>query len=513
MVVNPVIGNANKFLLIIFAIGLFTHVESFVSQERLLHSVAEDAYLMLTVARNLALGQGLSTADGSILTNGVQPLVTILWAGVYWLVAGDKFISILLITMIQFSLALVASWLIWRILKLTSKHRNNYIPALAALIWYASPVYAGYTMNGLETGFYALSLLLVSFYALKNDNWSWTYAVFMGILLGISFLVRNDAVFMGMAVYLTYFYFAPEHWWVKLKKVNLMVIIAMLLASPWLIYNYVYFASVIPISSTAQSMVANWGENIPLLLLILLKYSLSIIRIPDQIATQVLWLTIPFILAIISSLVIIYPKLTRLEQKLLILASIYIFSLSIFYGIFFGAGHSLGRYLFPATVFLVILWAILAVKLYNTMSYPIWRYTLAIGIIAIIILFTIRNDILLPRQQAHFQVVAWVQENVSEKQWVAAIQSGTLGYFHDRTINLDGKVNPAALAARQQQQLPEYIIAQQIDYIVDWAGLASWLAADNPRISPAQQQLWQQHYKLLVHDEQRNLAVFARKSD
>ena len=52
--------------------------------------VSEDGYLMLTVARNLALGNGLSISDGTIPSNGVQPLATLLFAGCIWLAGGDR---------------------------------------------------------------------------------------------------------------------------------------------------------------------------------------------------------------------------------------------------------------------------------------------------------------------------------------------------------------------------------------------------------------------------------------
>ena len=42
--------------------------------------VTEDGYLMLTVARNLALGNGLSVSDGQIITNGIQPLATFVYS-------------------------------------------------------------------------------------------------------------------------------------------------------------------------------------------------------------------------------------------------------------------------------------------------------------------------------------------------------------------------------------------------------------------------------------------------
>jgi hypothetical protein len=78
--------------------------------------------------------------------------------------------------------------------------------------------------------------------------------------------------------------------------------------------------------------------------------------------------------------------------------------------------------------------------------------------------------------QGHEQVVAWVGENVPEEAWVGAVQTGTLGYWHDRTINLDGKVNPEALEARRTEgHVLNYVTASEIDYIVDWAGVGNWV--------------------------------------
>jgi hypothetical protein len=66
-------------ILLIF-IGVVTRLEPLQDEQRMLKSISEDGYLMMTIARNMAIGEGMSTADGTIPTNGTQPL-TILNAG------------------------------------------------------------------------------------------------------------------------------------------------------------------------------------------------------------------------------------------------------------------------------------------------------------------------------------------------------------------------------------------------------------------------------------------------
>jgi len=51
---------------------------------------------------------------------------------------------------------------------------------------------------------------------------------------------------------------------------------------------------------------------------------------------------------------------------------------------------------------------------------------------------------------------------------VAAIQSGTLAFFVEGAINLDGRVNYAAYQARRAGKLVDYMLAQRIGLLVDY---------------------------------------------
>jgi len=49
---------------------------------------SEDGYYSLAVARSMAAGHGM-TIDGVTRTNGIQPLLTIIQAGLFWLARGN----------------------------------------------------------------------------------------------------------------------------------------------------------------------------------------------------------------------------------------------------------------------------------------------------------------------------------------------------------------------------------------------------------------------------------------
>jgi hypothetical protein len=90
---------------------------------------------------------------------------------------------------------------------------------------------------------------------------------------------------------------------------------------------------------------------------------------------------------------------------------------------------------------------------------------------------------------------------VDENELVGAGQSGTLGYFHDNTINLDGKVNPEALKAKKEDKFFEYIVDKKIDYLLDWAGIVFWMKED----------LIKKNYNLIVVNPNLDLTVYKRK--
>jgi len=62
-----------------------------------------------------------------------------------------------------------------------------------------------------------------------------------------------------------------------------------------------------------------------------------------------------------------------------------------------------------------------------------------------------------------------VEERVPPGECVAALQSGTLGYFRECVVNLDGKVNPAAIARRAD--IWRYVDERGVRWLCDWPQL------------------------------------------
>ena len=504
-------------ILFITVYGAVTRLLPLQSEEAMMQSISEDGYLMMTMARNIALGLGMSTANGTIPTNGTQPLTSFLWAGIYWLVAGDKVQWIFGIILMQFTLATLAAVLLWRLgIHILPPHPARLQMAiLAAALWYASPITIAQTQNGLETPFYLLAVLGVTLLIiLSTRQWSFRYAILIGLLLGITFWIRNDAIFFILAVGLMQLLLGSlqrHEFWQRFLQVNVMGITTVSVALPWLIYNQVNFGGIMPISGSSQSLTSQFGQNLPLLPSVFIEYLLIFFPIPGQL--QVMW---PVVLAstvvLIGIMISLWPLWLHLQQpterRLFLLVSLYGIGLIGFYGLYFGAGHFLGRYLFPLSPFLALLSVALGWWVWQQIPWQLIRYGILAGFM-VSLGSVIAYESLTNRPHQHAQVIDWVNQHVAEEEWVAAVQTGTLGYFHDRTLNLDGKVNPEALQARRQgpTELIKYVVnkrigSQRIEYIIDWFGIASWIEKHS---------LIKQNFKLIVADPKLNLAVLKRQ--
>ncbi len=504
-----------SFAVLIFSliiIGIIIRLEPLLDEQRMLKSVSEDGYLMMTIARNISLGLGMSTAEGTIPTNGTQPLTTLLWAGAYWLEEGDKVQTVIWIILLQFLFASRIAFLLWQLGKQVLQPRLGYqkIAALAAATWYVSPVAFVHTVNGLETTLYGFMVLWIVLIVVRATTTQWTfrYSVLLGVLLGFTFLVRNDAAFFILAVCLLHLLMGnwqQREIFQRLLQVNVMGITSILVASPWLIYNQLNFGSIMPISGQSQSLVP-FGHSLSAIPTELVEYFFVFLPIPRSIVYE-----LPVVLActlILISIIVMMPRLwSHLEQpqerRLFVLVSLYLLGLCCFYGLFFGAPHFLARYFFPISPFLALLWAAVIIWAWSYLPWRSIRYGLIVFFLSVIVGLSVRYAYKL-EHNVHFHIVQWVQEHVLEDEWVGAQQTGTLGYFHDRTINLDGKVNPDALKARYQgdQKLMEYIIEKQIHYLVDWIAIADWID---------KYPLMAQYFEIIVKDDHRNLAVLKRK--
>ena len=511
------------------AIGTLARLLPLLDQKgRLLQQFpTEDGYLMMTIARNLAVGRGMSTAEGWIPTNGTQPGFNLIEALCFWLVGGDRRAGVLIIELLQVAVALLAAWSLFALGKRILRERSwgTAAAALAAAIWYASANAIPHTMNCLETGAYVLLILTCArhwhvFWEKARDGESplLARAAGAGALLGAAFWVRIDAVFLIGAMTAVHAAWAWPRGRMALRSRLLESAVAgsvsLVLAAPWLLYNRTRFGHFMPISGLAESGGSGWFHNTALLPAALFRYVTLVAPVPHQLSTRApVILGCGLVVLVWAFLAVRAVKGARNSERwLMAVGSVLLAGLSAYYGMAFGAGHFLDRYLFPASPFIALFSVSVVLALGQARRESRLKHAGLFTLGVFLAVTTVALDVRAYRQgehHMHFQVVDWAENNIPRETWVAAVQTGTLGFFHDRTINLDGKVNPEALAMRAAgDRIPQYVVEsrwggarQTIDYLLDWQGMVVWQSI--PVI--------QSNFDLIVNDPKLNLAVFRRK--
>lgn len=483
--------------------------------------VTEDGYLMQTIARNIALGLGMSTAEGSMPTNGVQPLATFLFAGLHWLAGGSRAGGIALVTVASTVIAAAAAWFGYRVgLRLFAGLRHGReLAALLAALWFVAPHTVANSMNGLETGLYCLAITftLNRYLVATADDaapWGWGQRAVMGLWLGLAFLARNDAVFFVAALLIAHaFAGGASGGGLRHRMVDAVAagVASLVVASPWLVHNWLLFGSIVPISGIAQSHASGIGRNLALLPANLFEQAFVFAPIPRRFEQMPVVMAAAglLVLAACAGFWFFAGRRSLAARRFFIAGLLFPLGVAGYYGLFFGAPHFIPRYLSPTALFLWPFAGAAALMLLGLLLRTPGRVQAAMaavgGVLALMFAAVAALGFADGTRHEHKQVVDWVQRNVPASTWVGAVQTGTLGFFHDRTINLDGKVNPAALRAiLDHGHVLDYVVDSRIDVIADWAGMAGWarMSDASPRFT--------ERFELLVHDPRANLAVLRR---
>lgn len=483
--------------------------------------ITEDGYLMLTVARNMAIGLGMSVSDGTIASNGVQPLATFLFSGSYLLTDGDKILGLVGVHLITVAISLGGLFavraLAWDLLR--RQDDNPLWPWLVAALWFLGPLLLFHTMNGLETGLYtamiALTLVLFGRLLSKERDAIFTDRMILGAACGVTFLARNDGVFLVVAIFAVW---GLHHLIVRRESIGKVLadltppgILVLLIAAPWLINNYVNFGSIVPVSGTAQALSGGFGKNASLVPEILFENTFPMLPVPGGALVNPLlkMAVVALCLGIVGTFVVQTWRRGGPPRYVVLAYLTFAITLSLYYGFYFGAGWFLSRYLAPFAPLTIIASVSFLLTLVGHIM-PTHRIAAAsfMGLVGLTLCLVLLGRELIPgvRDQGHFQVVDWVTENVAEDTWIGAVQTGTLGYWHDRTINLDGKVNPDALQAiLDDGHVLNYVLQSQIKVLADWHGISAWTTTGNQGVMA-----FSDAFEVILRDPEENLAVLRR---
>jgi 4-amino-4-deoxy-L-arabinose transferase-like glycosyltransferase len=475
--------------------------------------LVDDSFYALNIARNIALGKGL-THDGVNITNGFQPLFVFLSVPVYYLLDGDKLLSINVVLTLSAILSCFTALLTYKIVR----HLSSEKPALfAAFFWALSPTVIEHEINGLETGLAIFFLAWTTWYYLSRircdkEAGGKQYAI-LGVFCGLAILSRIDNGLLLIAL-------TVDILWMSIRSGkeikeyfrNLVIfgLVCGIVISPWFLSNLFGFGAIMPDSGQAVRFLSMSptasryhaaGENIDLnnipwgYYIHNMKMSFTKLNRTPFLQTA-MWLGLIFSLpglglffsfAVMTGIVFllfIYRKsLLEYIQKMprltdanwLILYSALIVSGYTFY-VFCQWFYP--RYYFPVTWVSILYSAVFIDFLADQVFVKHSRKIIVLFAVFFLVIFSVRSlEKVLERAEInkYYDVAVWVDQNLEKGAVVGMFQSGAGSYFAGQTvINLDGVVNSKAYQAMREKRMMSYLISERVQYVVDW----EWMIDD-----------------------------------
>ena len=469
----------------------------------------EDAFYYFTIARSFMAGDGF-TLDGNNLTNGFHPLQMLLLLPGAALCSELGFLRYALLLGLLVHLATTLA--LHRVaVRLLSKN----LALFAAGMWALSLASRAQHMNGMETGLFALFFCLVfmryhdalSAGAAAGHEDSSRHGRFLriGLLLGLCYLARLDAVIVGAALGLDYLIRRRTR---AILPLCIMASGVLIVVIPWLLVSWAYCGSLLPDSGPASRLVAlemgdgyfremfAWPEEVyrgpwwkyawrwtginlwffgimgtawsPPFSWLLGFSNLSILSVAKARPLVDLWLAHPVLMGILLASLVLWMgyKAHRWGFGAMFMAATAIW---VFDAMYPAPPWYAVRYMVSWTLVLTLLSAFAVGALLRSKNA---RYLLPALVTALALVYLVQFVNIYPRQtepKGYHAEALWMNEYLPPRSVVGTFQAGIIGYFSKhRVVNLDGVVNRQAYKALMSKRVGEYIRKEKITHVADW---------------------------------------------
>ncbi len=457
--------------------------------------LSEDGYYALTVARNIGLGRGV-TIDGEQLTNGFQPLFTLLTVPAFAAFPEDRYMPLRLVLAMHWAVLVLTVYLLALVARDAfagrSAQERSLHAWLVAFLYLASSRVMAVHFSGLETGFllmmYALCWRVYQVRGIRTP----ADATVMGVLLGLTVLSRIDASFLVVVFCLGLLVGHRARPLEGLARAANVGLVALVVSSPWFIYNRICFGSLMPSSGTAQMSFGISSLRLERAVGALTQAALPMVNVGQY---EVPALTLGRVLLLLGLAYLVFlwwpeptaaprPEDSTQAERAQRTATFGACALAtglalvVWYTLTFEATHFYPRYFAPISLVTVPLLGYVVVEFSKREPTAVLGLVILFGAVSITVTWLLAFGHLAMNSPMYTAQLPLVREHVPEGQVVAAGQSGTLGYFRDNVLNLDGKVNPEAL--RYQRRMHEYLQTRDVRWLCDWDSYVRAYLGDTP---------------------------------
>jgi hypothetical protein len=442
-------------------------------------TIPDDTYLSLTIARNLA--RGLGPLYGTAYTNGFQPLWVFLLAPLYALIPDDpdRVLRIGLVLLVAFETGMIV--LVCGFVR--RRGHSNLAAALVAGCWAFNPYFVKISLGGLETSLSALAVCatLVHLDRVRGaDRDRAASLAGLGVLLGIAFLARVDAVFLipAVALFLVPTLRSSSGVWRLMCRWGIVGSTAAAVVAPWLLYSYWYTGDVYPVSGRAVRLIAIGNRGVgPDGLWAFRRFLVdTAFRIFLQ---SHAWLLVMLGLLLMLLLALGIRRIRDFATSFESLAPGFLYGILLFfaYPLHILSFWFFDRYYFPLAILLLLAVGLVASFLFRLPNVRRVGPDLAAVLIAATIAFHLSRHetwrLLFSRDettQGYRNIGLWVAKRFEPGTRIGSSQSGALGYFATNmtVVNLDGVVNRKCFDSVEAKRNIEYILHERVEYVIGW---------------------------------------------
>jgi len=475
---------------------------------KLVHLLYDDYFYYLQVARHM-MAEGKLSFDGTALTWIPHPLWLLVCAGALRL--GGENLAVHLPIVLAGVLHLVQAFLVFKILGAMCSRRLAHLGAVFYMLNYRI---LACNLSGLETPLQLVILLAVLLLLTCHRHpLSLRASLGWGLLLALGTLARTDMILLAGVVpcwVLIDSNFGSSFWKRRLPTGVMMVLIVLVVLTPWYIFCAAHTGMLIPSTFEALSTFRferfDYGKPLVYNLAILkTKLLASSWYYADTANLMGLWPRVrpPYLggglggglmLLILGVLIACACRRRRDDRRPMLIG------LTLYGGLHFAyytlMAHPELRYLLPFSIVTIL---VVLISVGHARTEGSRRRRLAVAWVAGgVLLFNslasgadawLHNQGATTTHALHgglHDMAQWISRHTAPDTVVGAWNSGILGFYSGRTVvNLDGLVNVDAVRAMRARALSAYLDQRRVQYLVDlpwqirmfmdrFAGRADW---------------------------------------
>ena len=468
-----------KSTVLLFSIGFFAlllrilYVIYISSSEKLVKYIPDDPFYYFQLAANFIQGNGTSL-DGVNITNGYHPLWLLIISPFFLLKTANPDLPIAFTLVLSAILSIGAAYFIYlAVRKLTG---DRWLPLFAFGAYLFTERSFIFDMYG-EPSPLSNLLLAIGFYivvsVVVSGKFTWRSATAFGIISGLAVLARTDNIAFVALFYLLILF------WVKDRKLIRRILIAgsisFVVVSPWLLWNWLAFGTLIQTSATAcptlfrTNALAGTSGIVDII-------RVSLARTIDISYTKILFAYFPLLhvlLIVIGTLTTGYLSGDRVKSRA---ATLVLLCTGVSFLLYF-LHAGVGFYLRP--------WHVASFGVFTVfiVTFAIWfncrgriKGWVLIGAAVVylsVFAFYVPYRITHPPYETFIEAYKGAQHiNEHPEDKFAAYDSGILSYYTDgEVLSIDGNVNPAAFGAVEERRVYDYMKDEGVDYFI---GYAEW---------------------------------------